>query len=158
MLSSLLIGLVGGMRSLTPLAAVALAKNQRWLPRDNGAPDIIGNPIVTTGLVALAIGELFGDKMKTAPDRIIPAGIAARMVSGAISGAALAPRNQRVTAATLGAIGAIASAYITWDARMRAISEHGQTTTGLFEDAVTLSTAAAVVATAPALQRALPAA
>ena len=46
-----------------------------------------------------AAGELAGDKMEDAPDRIVPAGMLARVVTGAIVGMALAPREQRPLAA-----------------------------------------------------------
>ncbi|MDB5507051.1 MAG: hypothetical protein JWR75_1689 [Devosia sp.] len=148
MLNSLLIGLAGGMRALTPLAAVALAANRGALPGNNGAPAFLRDPIVTIGIVTLAAGELFGDKMRSAPDRIVLAGIAARVVSGAITGMALAPREQRVPAAMLGAIGAIAAAYVTFDARMRAMAQHGQVPTGLVEDAAVIGLSAAIVGNA----------
>ena len=54
-------------------------------------------------MLALAGGELIGDKMKTAPDRIVPAGMVARVATGMIAGAALAPRRQRGLAALIGA-------------------------------------------------------
>jgi uncharacterized membrane protein len=98
LIRSLLIGAVSGMRSLTPLAVVSDAARRGALPEDNGAPAPLGHPLVSAGTAALAVGELAGDKMKTAPDRIVAPGIAARLVTGSIVGAALAPREQQVPA------------------------------------------------------------
>jgi hypothetical protein len=42
-----------------------------------------------------------GDKLPFSPDRIIAPGIAARVVSGALAGAALAPIHRRSNAAVL---------------------------------------------------------
>ncbi|KQW66943.1 hypothetical protein ASE17_20055 [Phenylobacterium sp. Root77] len=138
MLNSLLIGMVAGARSITPLAAVSEAARTGALPTDNGAPRYISHPLVAAGTKALAAGELLGDKMTSAPDRIVPAGIAARLVTGALAGAALAPRRQAALGALLGAGGAVAAAYLTFGARMAAMRRYGQKKTGLVEDALTL--------------------
>jgi len=152
MIHSLLIGLVGGMRSMTPLAAVALTARNGTLPRDNGAPHLLADPLVVAGLVALAAGELGADKWRKAPDRIIAPGIAARVVTGAVAGAALAPKDQRATAAALGAIGAVASAFVTFNLRIRSMEEHSQLATGLVEDALVLGATAAIIQSASARQ------
>ena len=145
MLRSFLIGLTAGSRSLTPLAVVSEADRAHRLPRDNGAPSWLGHPAVALGLKALAAGELWGDKLRSAPDRIVPAGIIARVVTAGLAGAALAPRRQALAGAMLGAAAAIGAAYLTFDLRMRAIRRFGQTPTGLVEDALTLGAAEWVV-------------
>lgn len=146
MLRSFLIGLVAGSRSMTPLAAVSEAARRGTLPPGSGAPGWLGHPVVAAGSKALAAGELFGDKMKSAPDRIVLAGIAARIVTGGIAGAALAPRRQAVLGGALGAAAAVAAAYLTFGLRMRALRRFGQTPTGLVEDALTVGAARAVLA------------
>jgi uncharacterized membrane protein len=95
MLASFLMGLVGGQRAMTPLAVVAIAAARDELPADNGAPKLLSHPVVAAGALALAIGEMAGDKQKTAPDRIVAIGLAARFVTSAIAGASLVPRRQR---------------------------------------------------------------
>lgn len=140
-----LMGAVAGARSMTPLAAVSLAAQARRLPRHNGAQHLLEKPWVTAGALALAVGELFGDKMKTAPDRIVAPGLAARLVTGAVAGAALAPRENRVTAAAVGAVAAVAASYVTFAARMKALRRYGQTKSGLVEDAIVVASALAVV-------------
>jgi uncharacterized membrane protein len=151
MFRSFLIGLVAGSRSMTPLAAVSLASAARRLPRDNGAPGVIARPLAAAGAAALAVGELFGDKMRSAPDRIVPAGMAARLVTGAIAGAALAPRRDRILAGVVGASAAVFASYLTFGVRMKALRRYGQTPSGLVEDALVLVCAALIVA--PALRR-----
>jgi len=145
MLRSFLIGLVAGARSITPLAAVSEADRRGALPRDNGAPSWLGHPAVSLGIKALAAGELWGDKLRSAPDRIVPAGIAARIVTAGIAGAALAPRRKALAGAMLAATAATIAAYVTFDLRMRAMRRFGQTTTGLVEDALTVGAAEWVV-------------
>lgn len=145
MLRSILIGLISGMRSMTPLAAVSAAAASGTLPRDTGAPALLGHPLVVGGTSAMAAGELLGDKWASAPDRIIAPGIAARLVTGAVAGAALAPRRQWKIAALVGAAAAVASSYVTFDLRMRALRRYGQVSTGIVEDAIMLAGTALVM-------------
>jgi len=132
------------MRAMTPLAAVTNAARSGNLPSDNGAPRILSNNFASAGMLALAGGELIGDKMKTAPDRIVPAGMVARIATGMIAGAAMAPYRQRKLGALLGAGAAVGMAYVTFDLRMRAIARYGQTSTGAVEDAIAVGSAALI--------------
>jgi len=145
MLASFLIGLVGGQRAMTPLAAVAIAAARDELPVDNGAPRLLANPVVAAGALALAIGEMAGDKQRTAPDRVVAIGLAARFVTSAIAGAALVPRRQRWLGAAVGGVTAVVASYPGWRARMAAIPGYGQTPTGFVEDAAVLGGAVAIV-------------
>ena len=145
MLPSFLMGLVGGQRAMTPLATVAVAAARGELPDDSGVPRILAHPVVAAGAVALAIGEMAGDKQKTAPDRIVPVGLAARFVTSAIAGAALVPRRQRWLGAAVGGVTAVIASYPGWRGRMAAIPHYGQTPTGFVEDAVVMAAAAAIV-------------
>jgi uncharacterized membrane protein len=145
MLSSFLIGLAAGARALTPLAVVSQAAGRGALPRRSGAASWLGHPLAAAGIKALAAGELFGDKLHSAPDRIVPAGLVARLLTGALSGAALAPRKRALAGGVLGATAAIGAAYVTFALRQRALRRFGQTPTGLVEDALTLGLAELVV-------------
>jgi uncharacterized membrane protein len=145
MLASFLMGLVGGQRAMTPLATVAVASARGELPIDNGAPAILGHPLVAAGALLLAVGELAGDKQKTAPDRIVPVGLAARFVTSAIAGAALTSRRQRWLGAAVGGVTALAASYPGWKARTVAMRRYGQTVSGAVEDAAVLGGAIAIV-------------
>lgn len=145
MLRSFLIGLVGGMRSMTPLAVVSDAARRGALPRGHGGPRLLASPMVATGTAVLAAAELFGDKLASAPDRTVVPGMLARVVTGAVCGAALAPRDQRASAALFGAAGAVAAAYVTFDARMTALRRFGQVPTGVVEDAIAVAAAVLIV-------------
>ena len=145
MRNAFLMGLVGGQRAMTPLATVAIASARGQLPADNGAPKLLAHPLVAAGTLALAIGEMAGDKQKTAPDRIVPIGLAARFVTSAIAGAALVPRRQRWIGAAIGGVTAVAASYPGWRARMATLPRYGQTPTGFVEDAAVLGGAVAIV-------------
>ncbi|MEF3081400.1 DUF4126 family protein [Luteimonas sp. SMYT11W] len=153
LIHSILMGAVAGMRAMTPLATVANAACNGTLPRGNGAPRLLSNRLASTGAKLLAAGELAGDKMEHAPDRIVPAGMLARIVTGAIAGMALAPREQRPLAAVLGAGAAVGMAYITFDLRIRAMRRFGQKTTGAVEDAITVGSATLIARSAAPKKR-----
>jgi uncharacterized membrane protein len=144
MLHAFLLGLVAGARSLTPLAAVSDAARRGLLP-DSTASRLIASPIAAGGLKLLAAGELAGDKLPSAPDRIVPAGMAARMIAGALVGAAVSPRGQRGPAAVVAMTAAAASAYLTFGLRIAAMRRYGQTTTGVIEDAAVLAATGAIM-------------
>ena len=136
MLRSLFIGLVAGQRGLTPLAVIAIATQRREVPADLPLQKLLLNPLIAEGTIALAGAEMAGDKMKSAPDRIVPIGLAVRSITSAYAGAALAPRNQRALGAAVAVGAALLSSYVGWRLRVAAMQRYGQTATGLVEDAI----------------------
>ncbi|MBI1402403.1 MAG: DUF4126 domain-containing protein [Porphyrobacter sp.] len=143
MLQPILMGLVGGQRAMTPLAAVTLAAARGELPHSSAAPHWLGNRALAGTALALAVGEMAGDKRASTPDRIEPAGLAVRFVTSALAGAALAPRGRRNAAAMIAGTAAIGAAWLGWRARKAAMRRHGLVATGFAEDAATLATTAA---------------
>ncbi|MEJ8631697.1 DUF4126 family protein [Sphingomonas sp. I4] len=138
-------GLVGGQRAMTPLAAVSIAAARGQLPVGKGVLRYLANPIVAAGTLALAIGEMAGDKQKTAPDRIVPIGLAARFTTSAIAGAALSGPKHRWLGAAIGGLTAVAASYPGWRGRMAALGRYGQTKTGFAEDVAVLASAVGIV-------------
>lgn len=143
MIRSILMGIVAGARSMTPLAVVANAARSGTLPPDNGVPKFLAHPLVSVTTTALAAYELVGDKQRSAPDRIIWPAIVVRSLNAAFAGMALAPRRQRVPAALAAGAVAVIASYATFAVRMQAMAEHGQVSTGLIEDAIIVSGALA---------------
>lgn len=133
MLRSVLMGAVAGARAMTPLAALTAI-------RGGGARA----PVLSAGTLLLAGGELAGDKLRGAPDRVEPAGIAGRLVSGAIAGAACASRGDRVAGALLGAAAAAAASHLTFRLRAAATRRWGSIASGLIEDGVAVASALAL--------------
>jgi len=101
MLRSFLIGLVAGQRGMAPLASFATAAQRGTLDRAMPLAPLFDHPIVSGGAVAMAAVEMAGDKMKTAPDRIVPIGLFVRSITAAYAGAAYAPRDRRAAGAAL---------------------------------------------------------
>jgi len=146
LLPSALIGAVASARSMTPMAAIATARLAGG--RTPGRLFLLDHPLFKFGALAMGVGELFGDKMKSAPDRTVPLGLLARVMSAGIAGAALAPRGREKSGAALAVATAVPLAYLTLAGRKRAMTHVGQTRSGLVEDALIAAAGAAVVALA----------
>jgi uncharacterized membrane protein len=144
LLSSALIGAVASARSMTPMATLAAARLAgRGTP---GHLILLDRPIFQLGALAMGVGELLGDKMKSAPDRTVFLGLLARVMSAGIAGAALASRGQERAGAMVAVATAVPLAYLTLAARKRAMVRVGQTRSGLIEDAMIVAAGAAIVA------------
>jgi uncharacterized membrane protein len=152
LLSSSLIGAVASARSMTPMATIAAA---RLAGRDtSGELFLLDRPSFKYGALAMGVGELFGDKMKSAPDRTVFLGLLARVMSAGIAGAALAPEGREKEGAAVAVATAVPLAYLTLAARKEAMAHIGQTRSGLIEDALIVAAGVAVVALATRPDRA----
>lgn len=144
LLPSALIGAVASARSMTPMAALAAAElAHKPLP---GRVFLLNRPLFKFGALAMGVGELLGDKMKTAPDRTVFLGLLARVMSAGIAGAALAPQGRERAGAAVAVATAVPLAYATLAARKRAMANIGQTRSGLIEDALVVAAGIAIVA------------
>ncbi len=91
---------------MTPPAAVAWAAHFGWLTLDGTPLAFLGSAAARYILLAAMLGELVADKLPFTPSRTRPGPFAARVVSGALAGAALAAGS----GGTL-ALGAVAGAF-----------------------------------------------
>jgi len=142
-ISSALIGAIASCRSMTPMATIAAARVTGR--KTQGSLLLLDRALFKYGALAMGVGELFGDKMKSAPDRTVFLGLSARVASAGIAGAALAPVGEEKTGAAIAIAAAVPLAYITLAARKKAMREIGQTKSGLIEDALIVTAGAAVV-------------
>ncbi|MDG2528982.1 hypothetical protein [Caulobacter endophyticus] len=144
LIPSALIGAVASARSMTPMATIAAARLAgRGTP---GRLVLLDHPLFKFGALAMGLGELLGDKMKTAPDRTVFLGLLARIASAGIAGAALAPRGREKAGAGVAIATAVPLAYLTLAGRKRAMSKIGQTQSGLVEDALVVAAGVATIA------------
>jgi len=112
MICACLIGIVAGLRAITPLAAVSWAAHLGWLPVQGTWLAFLGSSITPYVVTALAVVELVADKLPTTPSRRMPAGFGARIVTGALSGAAIATANDAIwLGLVLGVIGAVIGTF-----------------------------------------------
>ena len=144
LLSSALIGAVASARSMTPMATIAAARLAHR--RTTGEVFLLDRPLFKYGALAMGVGELVGDKMKSAPDRTVFLGLLARVMSAGIAGAALAPRGREQAGTAVAVATAVPLAYLTLAGRKQAMAHIGQTRSGLIEDALIVAAGIAVVA------------
>jgi uncharacterized membrane protein len=144
LISSALIGAVASARSMTPMATIAAARLANR--HTSGELFLLDRPVFKYGALAMGVGELAGDKMKTAPDRTVFLGLLARVASAGIAGAALAPKGKEQAGAAVAVATAVPLAYLTLAARKRAMAQIGQTRSGLIEDVLIVAAGAAIVA------------
>ena len=105
---SFLIGVIAGLRALTPLAVVSWAAYLGWLPLQDTWLSFLGFAATAYISIALALGELVNDKLPKTPSRKLPMPFAARMVTGAFCGAALGmPAGADVLGLFAGAVGGV---------------------------------------------------
>jgi uncharacterized membrane protein len=128
---------------MTPMAALGAARLAGRRP--TGRLVLLDYRLFQLGALAMAVGELAGDKLKSAPDRTASLGLLARVMSAGIAGAALAPRGREQAGAVVAVGVAVPLAYLTLAARKRAMARFGQTRSGLAEDAVVVAAGLAIV-------------
>jgi uncharacterized membrane protein len=119
---ALLIGVLTGLRSFTPIAATTWYAHLRWL-KLQGPLAWVGSTASVAIFTVLALGELVWDKLPKTPSRTAPPGLIARIVFGGLTGACVAMAGEvaPVTGAVLGAVGGTAGAFGGREARMRLV-------------------------------------
>lgn len=120
------LGVMAGLRSLTPPAVLAWAAYAGWLNLHDSYLAFIASAPVRYLLLALALGELIADKLPSTPNRTAALGLGARIVTGAFSGLAVGFASSRpLLGAFLGAGGAVAGAFGGYQVRHLLVSKLG---------------------------------
>jgi uncharacterized membrane protein len=104
------IGVIAGLRTFTAPAVVCWAAHLGWINLHGSHLAFLGSIITAVLVTLLAIFELVNDKLPTTANRTTPGPLGARIVLGALSGAALAIAGGQ--GALFGAILAIVGAVI----------------------------------------------
>jgi uncharacterized membrane protein len=127
-----LVGAVSGSRSMLGPAMVA-----------NTALPLPLRPLI--GL--MAVGEMAADKDPRIPNRTDPAPLAGRLMSGALTAAAIASPGRRYRAAAAGAVGAVWGTYGLYHLRRLATGRLGvpNAVAGLVEDALAVAVGMALL-------------
>jgi uncharacterized membrane protein len=107
------IGIVSGLRSLTAPAVVAWAAHRSWLHLPGTVLAFMSSTAAVAIFTLLAVVELVTDKLPNTPSRTKLPGLLARIVFGAISGAAVCEAGGQsiVFGWLLGAAGGVAGAF-----------------------------------------------
>jgi uncharacterized membrane protein len=146
-LLALLIGVVAGLRTFTAPAAVSWAARLGWLSLGDGPLAFLGFAWTPWIFTLLALVELVVDQLPSAPSRKAAGGFGARIVSGALSGAAIsAPSGWLIVGGIAGIVGAVIGTLGGHAARAKlAAAFHKDMPAALIEDAVAILAAILIV-------------
>ena len=147
-LLALLIGVIAGLRAMTAPAAIAWAAYLGWLDLSGSWLSFLGT-IWAAGLFSLlAIAELVTDQLPSTPSRKVPQQFAARLVMGALSGAAIGlPHGLWIGGLVAGVIGAVIGTYGGAELRAKLAASFGKDPPAAYiEDAIALIGASMIIA------------
>jgi uncharacterized membrane protein len=135
-----LIGVIAGLRSLTAPAAVSWAARLGWLHVENTWMAFLGFAATPYILSVLALAELIADKLPKTPSRKSPPGFITRIITGALSGAAVGAGSSWIVGLVAGVIGAIAGTFGGYEFRVRLVKATGgkDLPIALLEDAIAI--------------------
>lgn len=147
-LLALLLGIVAGLRAMSPLAAVSWGA---WLGAiaPAGWLAVLGYSWTPWLLTLLALGELITDQLPGTPSRKVPVQFTTRVIVGAICGAAIVPPASLLVGSVAGGIGAVIGTLGGAAARARLAAHFGRDLpAALLEDVIAIAGAALIVAAA----------
>jgi uncharacterized membrane protein len=148
---ALLIGVVAGLRAMTAPAVVSWAAYLGWIDLSQSSLAFLGYRWTPWVLTLLAIVELVTDQLPSTPSRKVPMQFGARIVTGAISGAALAVAvsDNMIAGLVAGAIGAIIGTLGGAAARQRLATAFGRDRpAAIIEDVAAIAGALLIVGVA----------
>lgn len=148
---ALLIGIIAGLRAMTAPATVSWAAYLGWLNLGDSWLAFLGYTATPWILTVLAIGELITDQLPSTPSRKVPVQFGARIVVGALCGAAIGISGGVWLAGLVaGAIGAVIGTHGGAYVRGKLAASFGQDRpAALIEDAVAIIGAYLIVAALP---------
>lgn len=150
-LLALFIGVVSGLRAMTAPAVVAWAASLGWLDLNGTWLAFLGSKWAVLILTIFAFLELVTDKLPTTPSRKIPQQFGARLLTGAVAGAAIGtPYGYWIAGLVSGILGAVIGTYGGAAARAKLAGIFGKDTPAAFiEDAVAIVVAIVIVLLLP---------
>ena len=103
-----LIGIIAGLRTMTAPAAISWAAWSGHLALEGGWLAFLGYSWTPWIFTVLALGEFVTDQLPSTPSRTVPMQFGARLLSGAICGAAIAfPHHVTIRGLLAGMCGAV---------------------------------------------------
>lgn len=148
-LLALLIGIVAGLRALTPPAVVAWGAFLGWLPVEGTWAHWVGHPITVTVLTIFLVVELVTDQLPSTPPRTVTPQFAARLLTGAFAGAVIgAGFHHTFSSIGAGIIGAVLGTMGGYRARKSLVERNGghDLPVALTEDVIAVLGGFAIVA------------
>jgi uncharacterized membrane protein len=147
-LAALLLGVVAGLRTMTPLAALSWATRLGVIRLAGTRLAFLGQGLTLWLLTAAALLELVTDQLPNTPSRTVPIQFVARIVSGAFCGAAVGwTGGSWTTGALAGIVGAIIGTLGgAWVRGLLASAFHKDRPAALVEDVVAIGGAVLILA------------
>lgn len=145
MILAFLIGVVAGMRALTPLAVVSWAAHLGLLHLQGTWLAFLAHPVTAWIVTALALIELVTDKLPTTPSRKVPIQFGTRIAIGALCGAALGLAAQMFAGLFAGMIGAVVGTLGGAAFRQLLAKKFGNVPAALLEDVIAIAGAFLIV-------------
>jgi uncharacterized membrane protein len=147
-LFSLVLGIVAGLRAMTPAAALSWAAFLGWIDLSATPFAFLGHPLAVAIFTLAALGELVTDQLPQTPSRKVPVQFGARIFMGALAGGVLGlPSGMWIGGAIAGIVGAIIGTLGGYEARKRLVASNGgnDRPIALLEDAIAVILALVVV-------------
>lgn len=115
------VGFISGLRSMTGLAVTAWGAHLGWLDLHSTAISFLERPWFIYASTAFALGELIADKFPGIPNRISPAPLAFRFLTGGLCGAAIfmSAHQSAILGVAVGVLGAMAGAFEGYHLRQK---------------------------------------
>ncbi|CDN55591.1 Putative transmembrane protein [Neorhizobium galegae bv. officinalis bv. officinalis str. HAMBI 1141] len=150
-LLALMIGVVAGLRAMTAPAAIAWAAYLGWLNLSGSWLAFMGTIWAVGIFTILAVVELVTDQLPSTPSRKVPQQFGARLIMGALTGAAIGtPYGGWIVGLIAGIIGAAIGTYGGAAVRGKLAASFGKDPPAAFiEDAVAIIAAYLIVASLP---------
>jgi len=125
LLLCLLIGVVAGLRALTPLAAVCWGAHLGWLHFAGTSLSFIDHTVTLLIFTVLAIGEIFNDKLPKTPARTAIPSLITRILSGSCCAGALAisAGSSLIGPILAGIVGALIGTYGGYNVRRALVTK-----------------------------------
>ncbi|RFZ94268.1 DUF4126 family protein [Mucilaginibacter conchicola] len=144
------LGLIAGMRTMYAPAVLSHLYSRHPSANLKDSPLKFLQTIPTSKVFkVLAAGELVGDKLPTAPDRIAKPGLIGRIVSGALCGAAVfkGENQNAVIGGFIGGMAAFGSSFGCFFLRKAIVSNTrvADPVVGVCEDALTVAAGIAII-------------
>jgi uncharacterized membrane protein len=148
---ALLIGVVAGLRAMTAPAAIAWAAYLGWLNLSGSWLSFMGTIWAVGIFTILAVVELVTDQLPSTPSRKVPQQFGARLIMGALTGAAIGtPYGGWIVGLVAGIIGAAIGTYGGAAVRGKLAASFGKDPPAAFiEDAVAIVAAYLIIASLP---------
>ena len=143
------IGVIAGLRSLTAPAVICWAAHLGWINLHDSRLAFLGSTVSVVIVTILAVGELINDKLPATPSRTAPVSLGARIVTGAICGAALgvAGAQTALVGAIVGVVGAVVGTFGGYQVRHQIVTQLKVPDIGvaLAEDLIAIGSALLIV-------------